>query len=86
MTAPTAIFHIIDQECAANEIFKNDRNNLLVHCAVLAEVVVLKRTMTMFVARGILAALAGGEKFITGLNDQLDNLVYDHVDLRPILR
>ncbi len=48
------------RECVANIVFAGDFPELLRHCAVLAEVVVVKRTVTMFVARGILAALARG--------------------------
>ena len=69
---------VIERECAANEVFAGDRPELLRHCAVLAEVVVVKRAMTMFVARGILAVLAGDGKFMVGLSEQLDDLVYNH--------
>jgi hypothetical protein len=69
----------IKQECTANKVFKDDRNKLFEHCAVLAEVVVVKRTITMFIARSILAELAGGEKFTAELYKQLDDLVFDNV-------
>lgn len=74
----TASCIAIKRECTANKVFKDDRNNLFKHCAVLAEVVVVKRTITMFIARSILAALAGGEKFTAKLYNQLDDLVFDN--------
>jgi hypothetical protein len=55
---------------------RTDKNALLQHCAVIADVVLVQRSMTLSVARMVLAALAP-EKCHANLIRKLDCLMFD---------